>query len=71
MKVTVPAMVNAHSHAFQTDLRGTGPDRAPIEVALGAGQTVLFFLTTSCVGCRVIWEGLAARAEAGPAPASG
>jgi hypothetical protein len=30
----------------------------------GQGQTVLFFLTSTCVGCRLIWEGLSARAQA-------
>lgn len=40
-------------------------------MAIGDGQSILFFLTTGCLGCRVIWGGLAARAETRPVAAPG
>jgi hypothetical protein len=49
-----------------TAVRGTGPDGAPVEMAVDKGQIVLFFLTTGCLGCRIIWQGLAAGAASRP-----
>jgi hypothetical protein len=48
-------------------LRGFDPDGAAQEVAVGDERVVFFFLTSSCYGCRVIWQGFGARSGAGPA----
>ncbi len=40
-------------------MAGTTPAGAPLEVELGGPRTVLFFLTSSCYGCRAVWEGVA------------
>jgi hypothetical protein len=34
-----------------------------MELPLGGGRTVLLFLTSSCYGCRKLWEGLGAMVE--------
>jgi hypothetical protein len=36
-------------------------------VAVGHERTVLFFLTSSCYGCQVIWQGFGGRSQAVPA----
>jgi hypothetical protein len=43
------------------------PTGAPVSVGLSGERAVVLFLTSSCYGCRAIWDGFAARAqEAGP-----
>ena len=39
------------------ELSGTTPSGAPVQVVLGSGRTVLLFLTSSCYGCRPLWDG--------------
>jgi hypothetical protein len=46
-----------------SELAGTSPAGAPLQVTLGNQRTVLFFLTSSCYGCRPLWQ------ELGGAPA--
>jgi hypothetical protein len=43
------------------DLQGTRPDGTSVEVAMDGRRVVLFFLTSSCYGCRALWDGFAAR----------
>jgi hypothetical protein len=48
------------------DIAGTAPDGAPATAAVSvdwAGH--LFFLTSSCYGCRAVWDSLAHREVAG------
>jgi hypothetical protein len=43
-------------------IRGSTPDGAEAEIVLdGAGSVALFFLTSSCYGCRPLWAGFASR----------
>jgi hypothetical protein len=35
-----------------------------MEMAVGSGRVVMFFLTSSCFGCRAIWEGFQTRSVA-------
>jgi hypothetical protein len=48
-----------------TGLGGTTPAGVPLELKLGEQRTVLFFLTSSCHGCRVLWHGLGEKRGAG------
>jgi hypothetical protein len=48
-------------------LRGVDPNGAPLGVAVGDERTVFFFLTSSCHGCREVWDGFRARSGTGPA----
>jgi hypothetical protein len=50
------------------DLHGTAPDGKPVEVAVDRQSVVLLFLTSSCFGCRVLWEGMAASVHQVPSP---
>jgi hypothetical protein len=50
--VGVPAIATLH---------GVDPGGAPLEVAVGEQRTVFFFLTSSCYGCRAIWDGFGTR----------
>jgi len=40
-------------------LCGATPDGAPTEMALDGPPVALLFLTSSCYGCQVLWEGIA------------
>jgi hypothetical protein len=48
-------------------LQGVDPNGAPRGVAVGDERTVFFFLTSSCYGCRAVWDGFRTRSGAGPA----
>jgi hypothetical protein len=50
-----------------TELAGTSPVGLPVNVTLRGRRTVLLFLTSSCYGCRPLWERLAT----GPRGATG
>ncbi|HMC39520.1 MAG TPA: hypothetical protein VKI19_07650 [Acidimicrobiales bacterium] len=41
-------------------VEGVAPDGTPVRVDLGAGRTVLWFLTSSCRPCRAVWPTLGA-----------
>jgi hypothetical protein len=41
------------------DVTGVRSDGTAIEVAVAGGAAALLFLTGSCYGCRVLWEGAA------------
>jgi hypothetical protein len=47
------------------NLSGTSPAGAPKEVALEGRRLVLLFLTSSCSGCRPLWEGATDQAGSG------
>jgi hypothetical protein len=48
-------------------LRGFDPEGVPLEVTVGDEWTVFFFVTSSCYGCRAIWDGFGTRFGARPA----
>jgi hypothetical protein len=45
--------------ATAPDIRGESPAGEPIAVDVGAGATVLVFLTSDCQECRGLWRGMA------------
>jgi hypothetical protein len=49
-----------------TDISGVRPDGTGIEIAVAGTSVALLFLTGSCYGCRVLWEGAAAGGASGP-----
>ena len=50
-----------HPATSPVDIEGVNPSGAPARVAIvGAGEPVLLvFLSSSCLGCRDLWEGTA------------
>lgn len=46
-------------------MQGTAPDGAPVAAGLfGEWSGRLLFLTSSCIGCRAVWEALGAGEDA-------
>ena len=53
-----PALPAGPGSPAVSELSGTTPSGAPVRVVLGSGRTVLLFLTSSCYGCRPLWDSL-------------
>ncbi len=56
--VPAPPPRSPRLRAPAVDLAGVTPHGAPIEVTVSDTAAVLLFLTSSCSGCRPLWEGL-------------
>jgi hypothetical protein len=52
-----------------SDLVGVTPDGSPVQVTMDGLRAELYFLTSSCYGCRVLWEAFSARPRRPTEPA--
>ena len=53
-QLAVPLPVGAEA----PDIRGESPAGEPIAVDVGAGATILVFLTSDCAECQDLWRGM-------------
>jgi hypothetical protein len=53
-----PALPARPGSPAVSELSGTTPSGAPLQVGLGSGRTILLFLTSSCYGCQPLWDSL-------------
>jgi hypothetical protein len=59
-----PTLIGARG----ANLSGVRPDGTAIDVAVTEGTSALLFLTGSCHGCQVLWQGASASGANAPAP---